>query len=96
MLSGRFKPGERLIERELCDMMGVSRTAVREALRQLESEGLVENIAKRGPIVARITRTDAISIYEMRGVIRGPRGPALHVACPVINNCANYVPSSID
>ena len=39
MLSGRFKPGERLIERELCDMMGVSRTAVREALRQLESEG---------------------------------------------------------
>jgi DNA-binding GntR family transcriptional regulator len=71
MLSGRFKPGERLIERELCDMMGVSRTAVREALRQLESEGLVENIANRGPIVARITRTDAISIYEMRGVIEG-------------------------
>lgn len=69
ILSGRFKPGDRLIERELCDLMGVSRTAIREALRQLESEGLVENFANRGPAVAKITREDAKGIYEVRGAL---------------------------
>lgn len=72
--SGRFKPGERLIERELCDLSGVSRTAIREALRQLESEGLVENIANRGPVVATITREIAIGIYEVRGALEALTG----------------------
>src|SRR5690606_20358437 len=67
ILSGHFKPGDRLIERERCDLMGVSRTAMREALRQPESEGLVENFANRGPAVAKITREDAKGIYEVRG-----------------------------
>jgi GntR family transcriptional regulator, trigonelline degradation regulator len=66
---GRFKPGERLVERELCGLLDVSRTAVREALRQLESEGLVENLPNRGPAVAVIRRDDAIAIYEARGAL---------------------------
>ena len=48
IVTGYFKPGERLLERRLCEMIGVSRTLVREALRQLESEGLIEVVAHRG------------------------------------------------
>lgn len=67
--SGRFKPGDRLVERELCSLLDVSRTAVREALRHLETEGLVENLPNRGPAVAVIKRDDLIAIYEARGAL---------------------------
>jgi DNA-binding GntR family transcriptional regulator len=66
---GRFAPGERLTERQLCALTGVSRVSVREALRQLESEGLIEIQANRGPLVSRLTRRDAESLYEMRGAL---------------------------
>jgi DNA-binding GntR family transcriptional regulator len=66
ILEGRFGPGERLIERELCALTGVSRTSVREALRHLESEGLVQNIPNKGPMVADLTLDDARQIYEVR------------------------------
>ncbi|MBP5856838.1 GntR family transcriptional regulator [Marivibrio halodurans] len=66
IVSGRFVPGERLVERELCDLTGASRTSVREALRQLESEGLVEMVANRGAIVAMISAEQAREIYEVR------------------------------
>ncbi|MEJ8572078.1 GntR family transcriptional regulator [Microbaculum marinum] len=68
---GRFGPGERMPERDLCEMTGVSRTLVREALRQLESEGLIEVVAHRGPIVARITAAQAIGVYQVREVLEG-------------------------
>lgn len=71
ILTFRFKPGERLTERALCELTGVSRTSVREALRHLESEGLVENIPHRGPIVAVVTADQAQHIYELRGAIEG-------------------------
>jgi GntR family transcriptional regulator, trigonelline degradation regulator len=66
ILEGRFEPGERLIERELCALTGVSRTSVREALRHLESEGLVRSVPNKGPVVADLTLDEARQIYEVR------------------------------
>jgi DNA-binding GntR family transcriptional regulator len=64
--SGRFAPGSRLVEKDLCEMVGVSRTLVRESLRQLESEGLIEVIPHRGPVVARLSIAQAKQIYRVR------------------------------
>ncbi|MBZ8134472.1 GntR family transcriptional regulator [Afifella sp. IM 167] len=69
--AGRFAPGERMPERDLCEMTGVSRTLVREALRQLESEGLIEVVAHRGPIVSQITAAQALGVYQVREVLEG-------------------------
>ncbi|UJW77808.1 GntR family transcriptional regulator (plasmid) [Rhizobium sp. SL42] len=66
IISGLFEPGQRLVERTLCEQMGVSRSVIREVIRHLESEGLVENVAKQGPTVARISWEDARQIYEIR------------------------------
>lgn len=71
---GRFQPGDRLIERELCELTGVSRTSVREAMRHLESEGLVVNVPKKGPTVAKVDASDAQEIYEMREGLEGQAG----------------------
>src|SRR4029079_6883226 len=69
ILDFRFQPGERLVERTLCDRLGVSRTVVREVLRHLEAEGLVEIIARQGPIVARLDPEQVAEIYELRGLL---------------------------
>lgn len=71
ILTGHFRPGERLPERELCEMTGVSRTLVREALRQLESEGLIKVIPYRGPFVNRLTPEQAEDIYLVREELEG-------------------------
>lgn len=68
---GRFRAGERLPERELCELTGVSRTLVREALRQLESEGLVVVEPNRGPYVARLSRAQAEGVYQVRIELEG-------------------------
>jgi DNA-binding GntR family transcriptional regulator len=67
--TGTLKPGQRLVEKDLCELMGVSRPPVREALRQLESEGLVVSLPKRGPIVARLSDEDVAHIYQVRGAL---------------------------
>lgn len=74
ILDFRFRPGQRLIERELCDLMGVSRTSVREALRHLEAEGLVRSIPNRGPVVASVTADEARQLYEVRGALEAIAG----------------------
>lgn len=61
-----YAPGERLVEREVCERFGVSRTVVREALRHLEAEGLVDLVPNRGPVVATITAAEARALYEVR------------------------------
>jgi DNA-binding GntR family transcriptional regulator len=69
----RFTPGTRLVERELCEMTGVSRTLIREALRELEADGLVE-VGPKGPIVAVLTPDDARSVYDVRAALEGLAG----------------------
>lgn len=69
IISGRFKPGERLRERELVDLFNVSRTSLREALRQIEAEGLVTLEPNRGPVVTTVGYEEAEEIYEARGVL---------------------------
>ncbi len=66
IIEGHFAPGERLIERPLCDQLGVSRTVIRETIRFLEAEGLVEIIPNRGPIVATFDWNQAKQIYDIR------------------------------
>ncbi|WP_406385149.1 GntR family transcriptional regulator [Streptomyces sp. NBC_01618] len=69
LLMGRFQPGERITEAAVCELLGTSRTTVREALRQLETEGLVEIVPGKGPQVARIDEHDIRDLYEIREVL---------------------------
>src|SRR5512138_3023456 len=81
--TGRFRSGERLVERELCALLGVSRPSVREALRQLEAEGLIVTIPHRGPAVATIDVHEARELYEVRALLEGFAGrKAAMVATP--------------
>lgn len=71
IVDGRFAPGMRLIERELCESLGVSRTSIREALRRLEAEKLVRSVPHKGPIVAVMSQEDARELYALRGLLEG-------------------------
>ena len=72
--AGVFAPGQRLIERELCDLLGVGRTSVREALRQLEAENLIESLPHKGPVVARISVEEARQLYSLRTLLEAHAG----------------------
>lgn len=69
IISGEFKPGQRLVERDLCELFGVSRPPVREALRQLDVEGFVQTIPNRGMIVAQLDFGTVRALYEVRAVL---------------------------
>jgi DNA-binding GntR family transcriptional regulator len=66
IITFEYAPGQRLVERDLCERFEVSRTVIREALRHLEAEGLVELVANRGPVVSVTTAESAKNLYEVR------------------------------
>lgn len=71
ILTGRLKPGERLVESKLAVELGVSRNPIREAIRALASEGLVEINARRGAFVATMTQQEARETVELRALLEG-------------------------
>ncbi|MEM7224744.1 MAG: GntR family transcriptional regulator [Pseudomonadota bacterium] len=68
---GLYKPGERIRESQVAEWLGVSRTPVREALRRLESEGLLSFKSWRGVVVAELDRQQVIELYAMRAILEG-------------------------
>ena len=71
IIDHRFPPGTYLRERELCDLLGISRTSLREALRHLETERLIETVPHKGPVVVSLTAQDAKDLYQVRAVLEG-------------------------
>jgi DNA-binding GntR family transcriptional regulator len=66
IVTGRLGPDQRLVERDVCAQTGVSRSSVREALRYLEADGLVESRGIKGMFVVRLSADEARDIYELR------------------------------
>lgn len=71
ILSGKLKPGQRLMEIQYAEQLGVSRTPLREAMRKLELEGLVTIVPRRGAHVTVISRKDVEDVLEVRTVLDG-------------------------
>lgn len=71
ILNGRYKPGDALVETRLADELGVSRTPIREAIRQLELEGLVISIPNKGVVVNGVSQQDIDDIYTIRSMLEG-------------------------
>ncbi|GAA0794781.1 GntR family transcriptional regulator [Clostridium sp. AF19-22AC] len=82
ILRGELKPGERLMEIQLANKLGVSRTPIREAIRKLELEGLVLMIPRKGAEVAEITEKNLRDVLEVRGALEEL---AIRLACDRID-----------
>ena len=81
--SGAFKPGQRLVEIHLSNILGVTRGKIREALRQLEQDGFVEIIPNVGARVAEFSQKDIEHIYDLMSVLEGL---AVRVITPFLTN----------
>lgn len=68
---GALSPGARLRETELADRLGISRTPVREAIRQLEADGLVVHLPRQGATIRSLDHAEVVELYEMRAVLEG-------------------------
>ena len=81
ILKGELDPGEHLMEVQLANRLGVSRTPIREAIRQLETEGLVVMTPRKGAVVAEITQKDLTDVLEVRKALEEL---AVELACSKI------------
>ena len=81
ILKGELKPGERLMEIQLANKLGVSRTPIREAIRKLELEGLVLMVPRKGAEVAQITEKNLRDVLEVRTALEEL---AVQLACDKI------------
>src|SRR4030067_452524 len=79
VVSGRLKPGERVPEQEIAENLGISRTPIREAFRQLESEGFISVTPRKGAVVSPITDKDVNEFYAIKSLLEGF---AAKTACP--------------
>jgi len=84
--TGAFRPGQRLLETELAERLGMSRTPVREAIRRLQSEGLIPHLPARGLCVAAYDAAQVDELYVMREALEGTaaRLAAQHAGRPEI------------
>jgi len=71
IMTGRYKPGERLDIEAIAQRVGASRTPIREAIRRLESEGLVTSVPHRGTLVAQLSVQEVAELYHIRAVLEG-------------------------
>lgn len=71
ILSGEFEPGERLIEMKIARQMQTSQAPVREAIRELESTGLLETLPNRGSRIRKISNQELSDIYDVRAQLEG-------------------------
>lgn len=71
ILSGQFAPGERITEEHLCELLGTSRTPIREALHKIASEGLIRPLPTRGFKVSGDSRQEMEEVFELRTVLEG-------------------------
>jgi len=71
IVNGQLRPGARIAEPELADKFGISRTPIREAFRQLESEGFISVIPRKGAIVASLSAQDVSNFYDLKMVLEG-------------------------
>jgi DNA-binding GntR family transcriptional regulator len=71
ILKGSLKPGERVSEPELAERFGISRTPIREAFRQLESEGYLVVIPRKGAVVASLSERDVEEFYSIKSILEG-------------------------
>ena len=71
ILTGKLQPGERLMENQLAEKLGVSRTPIREALRMLKLENLVELTPRKGAQVLDMSEKDIVNVLEIREVLEG-------------------------
>lgn len=69
--SGALAPGARLRETDLAERLGISRTPVREAIRQLETDGLVVHLPRQGATIRSLDHAEVVELYEMRAVLEG-------------------------
>ncbi|MFC3676507.1 GntR family transcriptional regulator [Ferrovibrio xuzhouensis] len=74
LVEGMIQPGAKLNERELCEKLGVSRTPLREAIKLLAAEGLVDLLPNRGAVAVRLTEADVMNTFEVLAMLEGMSG----------------------
>jgi DNA-binding GntR family transcriptional regulator len=86
IITGKLKPGERLLEVNIAKTLGVSRTPTREAFLQLDSEGFLEILPRKGAVVSTLSAKDTKDLYSVRSVLEG-----LAVRLSIINITDNEI-----
>ncbi len=74
LVEGRIPPGAKLNERELCELLHVSRTPLREAIKRMASEGLVDLVPNRGAVAVKLSENDVVHVFEVLAELEGMSG----------------------